>query len=406
MIGKTAPPYRGNYQVGWVDVESKQTSPTHPGTLCRIFYPSNDKGSFKKSSSWLPSKWKYAKGYGRFLHVPTVLIALFMYPALGMGKTPSIPKLNLADSADGKGFPVVFFSHGLGGMRTTYSQACGNLASRGFIVVSIEHADGSACYTSRAGGTIEVLHYHPSKDDLLPGEEVQEGLLRVRTKQVNTRRDEVVQTLDLMKDINEGNLASVLALDRSILSVLAQFKGKFDFDSCIMMGHSFGAATSINTLHSTDIDFKCGVLLDPWMYSVSNPTPKVGVPILNVQSHRFHWKENIKSIRKMEQMSGFHSKSVFSLIKDTRHQDASDFGLFFPWLMRKANQSGPLHPTVTHQVQDQLIFDFVDQYTQTNASGSAGVTFDSSTHTLFGEEAYQELLNVIELDELAKAKKK
>ena len=35
--------------------------------------------------------------------------------------------------------PVIIFSHGLGGMRTTYSGICCDLASHGYIVVSVEH---------------------------------------------------------------------------------------------------------------------------------------------------------------------------------------------------------------------------------------------------------------------------
>ena len=35
--------------------------------------------------------------------------------------------------------PVIVFSHGLGGMRTTYSGICCDLASHGYIVASVEH---------------------------------------------------------------------------------------------------------------------------------------------------------------------------------------------------------------------------------------------------------------------------
>ncbi len=39
--------------------------------------------------------------------------------------------------------PVVVFSHGLGGMRTTNSAVCCDLASYGFLVASVEHRYGS-----------------------------------------------------------------------------------------------------------------------------------------------------------------------------------------------------------------------------------------------------------------------
>ena len=42
-------------------------------------------------------------------------------------------------------FPVIVFSHGLGGMRTTYSTICCDLASHGYVIASVEHKDQSAC---------------------------------------------------------------------------------------------------------------------------------------------------------------------------------------------------------------------------------------------------------------------
>jgi len=58
----------------------------------------------------------------------------------------------LEASAAGAPLPVVVFSHGLGGSRSLYSLICGELASQGYVVLAIEHADGTACAAKLAGG--------------------------------------------------------------------------------------------------------------------------------------------------------------------------------------------------------------------------------------------------------------
>jgi hypothetical protein len=50
-----------------------------------------------------------------------------------------------------KQFPILLFSHGLAGNRLMYSSFCVKLASYGFIVLAIEHADGLAAATRMAG---------------------------------------------------------------------------------------------------------------------------------------------------------------------------------------------------------------------------------------------------------------
>jgi platelet-activating factor acetylhydrolase len=86
----------------------------------------------------------YTVGFVRFLKVPT-FISYLATPILSCFKKPAHYE---ADVYQHKfTFPICIFSHGLGGMRTAYSGLCGNLASKGFLVVGIEFRDNSAART-------------------------------------------------------------------------------------------------------------------------------------------------------------------------------------------------------------------------------------------------------------------
>jgi hypothetical protein len=68
----------------------------------------------------------------------------------------------LANRANNARWPLVLFSHGLAGTRTTYSQWCGNLASEGHVVLALEHRDGSGpivfVRSETEGRTIERVY--------------------------------------------------------------------------------------------------------------------------------------------------------------------------------------------------------------------------------------------------------
>jgi len=59
----------------------------------------------------------------------------------------NIPALYGAPVETSTPLPVIVFSHGVAGMRTTYSAVCCDLASHGYLVAAIEHRYGVWHYT-------------------------------------------------------------------------------------------------------------------------------------------------------------------------------------------------------------------------------------------------------------------
>jgi len=274
------PLYSGPYSVGFMDIEVPVREPRYFSEIKRdhrhlleletvlfsVFYPSgfgsgqgNSPEGEKKWSrpTWLPRpRVEVAKGYGKFAGIPT-------WPAVGwfglttaFTKIPAFRNAKLAEhwppdknSREGgyetknsagsrpagepekPRFPLLIFSHGLGGTRTTYSSVCGEFASYGFVVVSLEHRDGSGPRTyinlpekgkNLATGEVDVkdedrkkgytrMDYVFPKDnakDTMPGNK--QGVdAELRSAQIELRLAEIEEAYHVMTLIHDGKGESI-----------------------------------------------------------------------------------------------------------------------------------------------------------------------------------------------------
>ncbi|KAI9691363.1 MAG: hypothetical protein M1820_009700 [Bogoriella megaspora] len=390
FLNSTLPNYSGPYSVGIMDIEVPAENPRTFSNITRkkrhlfqletvlmtIFYPcalgsgsGRDPGGHKTWSreTWLPRpRKKTAQGYGKFAGVPDWASLPFVFGSTMFTKIPAFRNARLADhwppdgtyDTEGKRaknkagrppfgtkeselpkFPVILFSHGLGGTRTCYSSLCGEFASHGFVVCAVEHRDGSGART--------IINHHPSgkgsrqeredkggldhstedkrKDydmmdyvwpqsnpyDTSPQNE--KGVDRdLRNAQLSLRIAELEEAYFVLKNIHSGEGKSHVedvnlrkkgyagSSSRGLDGVdWRSWKDRFHLEHVTMVGHSFGAATTVEVLRNSErFNFiNQGIIYDIWGAGVKppadDPSHRIHSPLLGINSEAFmYWAAN------------------------------------------------------------------------------------------------------------------
>ncbi|XP_054841108.1 platelet-activating factor acetylhydrolase [Eublepharis macularius] len=310
------PKGKGPYSVGCTDL---MTGLGIEGSFLRLYYPSQNDPSCEETI-WIPKK-EYYYGLSKFLNLCRT-VGEFVF-ACYVGAVTCPAKWNAAFKR-GERYPLIIFSHGLGAFRTMYSAICIEMASQGFLVAAVEHRDqsSSATYyykknpTSATGGAASELHEEWIYYKKLKANEDEVSFRRL---QVQQRAEECIRALNLLLDVNSGKqVANLLPMSFDWTPV----KDSIDVHRIAVMGHSFGAATAIETL-SKDARFKCGVALDAWMLPLCDEVyPRVHQPLLFINSEKFQWAYNILEMKKLDS-TDLERKMI--TIKGTVHQNFPDF---------------------------------------------------------------------------------
>ncbi|KAJ8108489.1 hypothetical protein OPT61_g8139 [Boeremia exigua] len=273
-------------------------------------------------------------------------------------------------------FPLLMFSHGLGGTRTAYSSLCSEFASYGFVVCAVEHRDGSGPRTfvnhrkqqtrskDHKGGakpnkadlggesecqqerekwknvdhTDEQLrkgHHNIASDYVFPkgnprdtAPNNERGVdQELRNAQIELRLCELEEAYNVLKKICAGHGEEVARQNlrgegfvggssRGLQGVeWQQWKNRFHIDKMTMAGHSFGAATVVEVLRHTDRfkNVQAGIIYDIWGAPIKPPAED--------PEHRIHVPLlGINSEAFMYWQQNFDS--VMSLMKEAKQNGA------------------------------------------------------------------------------------
>ncbi|KAI8616959.1 platelet-activating factor acetylhydrolase [Chytriomyces sp. MP71] len=351
--------YPGPHTVASLCLETAPTSSAPHGTLASLFYPTNTSSTTTfPRSPWLPGPrgW-YAKGYGDFVRAPRWFSGGPMQWVMGAFTMPAVRGGEVGMTGL---LPVVVLSHGLGGCQTTYSTLCGSLASRGFVVLSLEHRDRSAAASARSNYTERIDYQHPSTKE--------SEALAMRKSQLEQRVQEVYDAFDLLRRLNEGGEVPNL-----LGNPLPDFKTRLDLDSATLVGHSFGGATALKVLQQPNHPYAAAVILDPWMFALPAREP-ITTPLLSIQCEQFHWPANLTAFREIWNAPVSSAMNRFGVVRGTKHQDISDVPSLVSGALKVfTGGEGNVSARVVHATYDSVVSRFLKDVLGGRNTMAAGV---------------------------------
>ena len=209
--------------------------------------------------------------------------------------------LNAALKSAAEPYPLVIFSHGLGGMRMQNTIQMEELASKGFIALAMDHPFDANVTIFDDGSSADYR-------SAIIGEVTTEEFWNIRLPQINTRVADVSFVLDHIQEIQNENDG---------------FWSMIDLERVGIMGHSFGGGTAI-VASSRDTRLDACIALDGWLVPVEQSIIKRGLTVPFLYMGRTHW-DNPVNYENLDTLIAASTASAEKLILDgTKHFDYSD----------------------------------------------------------------------------------
>ena len=205
-----------------------------------------------------------------------------------------------------KNFPLVLFSHGLGGTKTQNSINIEELVSNGYIVVAPDHTYDASITVFDNG---EISKFKSG----LPVHELENKVVTekifwdTRLPQINTRAGDIKFIIDKLQTMKNHHLYNSI-----------------NFNKIGIFGHSFGGATSVVSSWN-DTRISACINLDGWFEPIVDPIIKNGLKVPFCYIGQESWGNKSKNYERLNEFySNCQSDTYFIRIKNTKHFDYSD----------------------------------------------------------------------------------
>jgi dienelactone hydrolase len=309
----TGPSYVGTRVMDLVDSTRDDPFPgdgTKRELLVRFWYPASVDQGCEPAEYTSPAVWSY---FSR--------LAEFPLPEVSTNSCLDAP-------VAGGAHPIIVFTHGYTGTFTDYTFLFEDLASRGYVVASVDHTFEATAVEFPDGRLVKSVF----------GSHIAESTWQrdgqSLTRALSARSNDLKFVVDELARLN-GEASG-------------PFAGKFDLTRVAIVGHSLGGLAALLSLKE-EPRFKTAVLLDA---SVQDGWASVTkMPVLVLAMGREHWSDEECSLWRDLRGPRFAVN-----LKGAEHLTPSDA----VWLAEGAIKTGPMGPEKTIEALRNYIAAFLD----------------------------------------------
>ncbi len=304
----------------------------------QIWYPAESTEGYKKAK-WISDGTTLTRQLARSFHLPSFVL----------DHTAEISSNSYIDapvSSSKNRYPVVVISHGWQGFRELHTDFAEELASHGFIAVSIDHTYGSQAVTFEDGSTSFLLPSAlPSDSDT--------GFKSSSSLLVRTYGEDVGSVLD---DLEMKNAEDTV------------IRGKMDLERTGIIGHSTGGGGSVY-ISIKDTRIRALMGLDAWVAPVENALLAEGldIPSLFLRSEQWRIGPNNYSLDTLMRSS---QDSSLVQMKKTTHIDFTMAYMYSP-LTKYIGFSGNSDRRKPSEIQRTTALAFFDHHLRGSSTGSS-----------------------------------
>lgn len=217
------PQPRGPHPVGeqvfrWVDASREEAATPDPAdrrnVVVQAWYPATPGPAGRPHRDRTP----YLDGLGR-LPGPITALPTFVFRRFGEADTHAMPHAPVSDAR--RTWPVVIFSPGYGAPRAFYTGLAADLASRGYVVLAVDHPYEAAVTQLADGRVVGPAQYYG----------------RGNTERIAYMERQIpVRVADLRFALDQLTRPGAIG---------PQLAGRLDANRVAAAGHSFGGATAV-----------------------------------------------------------------------------------------------------------------------------------------------------------------